>query len=195
MILWTEEERDFLRRNVTGNSFKKLSGLHNEVFPETPRTEFACQRQCTKMGIGNGVDAHFKKGIRYESNINSKPIGTLQIARGYGKRGYDTVYIKIADNVHDVRGTGHSIGNDNNWMPYAQYIWELAYGEIPPNYIIVHLDGDSINNNIDNLAIIPMEVHAAMARGKLYFKDKNLTTAGILCATLDNELCKLKRNK
>lgn len=40
------------------------------------------------------------------------------------------------------------------WVRYAHYLWERNHGPIPRGYSVVHLDGDSMNDDPSNLACL-----------------------------------------
>lgn len=44
-------------------------------------------------------------------------------------------------------------------------VWELSYGKIPDNWIVDHLDGNPLNNLIENLRIVPAQYNC-QNRGK-----------------------------
>lgn len=49
-------------------------------------------------------------------------------------------------------------------MPYAHYVWLLnnqQFKDIPPGYVIHHLDFDEENNDISNLALMKKQYHLA----------------------------------
>lgn len=163
-ILWTKEEDEFLKENVSGISFKELSELLNAEYGYERRTQYACQRRCTKLGITNGRDTTFQKGVRNEwphkpgiSRPKVLPIGTLRIVNGkkHGESRTKLVYIKISDEVCANKTKGHSVGNNKNWIPYGRYVWEQVHGPLDKDQVLVHLDGDSLNNSIENLEAIP----------------------------------------
>lgn len=54
--------------------------------------------------------------------------------------------------------------NGKQRMPYANYVWLLnnqQFKDIPPGYVIHHLDGDEVNNDISNLALMKKQYHLA----------------------------------
>ena len=51
----------------------------------------------------------------------------------------------------------HKVGDESRAL--HRRIWEDAYGPIPPNHVIHHLDGDIDNNDLDNLSIMNGSVH------------------------------------
>jgi len=192
IVRWTKAEDDFLHKCCEKHlSYKEMSESIS-IISENKRTQFACNKRCYYLGIKNNRDMTFKKGERRIDNINPLPIGTIRVVAGNGGR---TAYIKISDEVCNTRTKGHSVGNNKNWIPYAKYIWESKYGSIPEHYSIVHLNGDNLDNSIENLTIVPFKVLADMARNKLFFKNKESTKAGILIAKIEEEIYSIKRDK
>ena len=64
----------------------------------------------------------------------------------------------------------------NGWsiMPYANYVWLLgnpAFYDIPKGYVVHHLDGDLLNDDISNLVIMQKHHHAAY-----HWKQKTIET-------------------
>jgi len=47
----------------------------------------------------------------------------------------------------------------HKWIPYAKYIWEQKNGPVPVGKFIVHIDGDSLNDNIENLRPVTRREH------------------------------------
>jgi len=43
-------------------------------------------------------------------------------------------------------------------------IWEQEHGEIPKDHVIHHIDGNSLNNNIENLECVSIIEHGARHR-------------------------------
>ena len=75
------------------------------------------------------IDSSFKKG-----NIahNVKPIGATRNINGYNE--IKVTYAK--------------------WMAVSRYNWMQVHGEIPKNSVIFHIDGNQLNDQLDNLCLI-----------------------------------------
>lgn len=73
------------------------------------------------------------------------PIGTIAVEkRRYKNKIHCNNIIKVSHNRNS-----HTHG----WMPLSVYNWEKAHGSVPPGYNVVHIDGNSMNDDIGNLAI------------------------------------------
>lgn len=76
---------------------------------------------------------------------------------GYGRRAKvrRQRYIKIAH--------GESRGMRGKWVSLAQYLWERDHGPVPARCIVVHADGDSLNDDPGNLVLRSRAEQAALA--------------------------------
>lgn len=51
----------------------------------------------------------------------------------------------------------------NNKKTYEhRIVWEKYYGKIPKGYVIHHIDGNKLNNKIENLQLMLLSEHAKM---------------------------------
>ena len=63
-------------------------------------------------------------------------------------------YIKIADDGPTAR----------RFMAYARYVYEQARGPVPEGHRVVHLDGDTMNDELSNLKAVPRHLLPKLAR-------------------------------
>lgn len=68
---------------------------------------------------------------------------------------------------------------NNKRIAKARYVWEKKYGKIPKGYSIVHLDGNKLNNKLNNLKLVSDKELAMLNRSQLCTKHKSLTKVGI----------------
>lgn len=96
----------------------------------------------------------FKEGhMRGTAARMWRPVGTIvvrkkKVPKCERRKGASRInrrrYIKIADK-RPARE------NHRNWIAYARYLWQEANGPIPAGMCIVPLDGNLMNDSLDNL--------------------------------------------
>jgi len=59
------------------------------------------------------------------------------------------------------------INEPNKWLEYSRWLWQQYYGTIPKGYVIHHKDNNTLNDNLENLAMITRKEHINIHR-KLY---------------------------
>ena len=100
-------------------------------------------------GIHLSPDTEFKPG---ERPINHVPVGTVTI-RYRNRSGKERRWIKVAE--------------PNEWQLYAIHLWRQAYGDIPKGLVTHHLDGDTLNDSLANIALVSRTAHLAIHRPEL----------------------------
>lgn len=126
-----------------------------------------CRKRLAKSGIANrftkghatwnkglkGVSfpgsqaTHFKKG---HLPANHKHVGTIFVRND--KCGKPFRWIKVSG-IHQGR---------HKWVPYARYLWCQSHGPVPAGYFIVHVDGDTLNDDIENHRLVNNREHLAL---------------------------------
>lgn len=141
-----------------------------------------------------GFKSHVKDlGLRvsaqrqYEANQNNGdrtnvPLGTIAVRNHKQKSGkvVQANWIKVGD------GT-------SGWMPLSHYIM----GKPDKSHVVIHLDGDRLNDDPDNLLTIDRSINALMMNQKFWSSDPNITRTGIkwceLYETIKGEAHELTR--
>lgn len=197
MHKYTEKEREFFRSYVPGHSHKEILEAFNRRFEapisltqvkgyiknnklntgRTGRYEKGHVPANKGTHIGGWEPTQFKKGC---IPVNHKPVGTESVRRNY-KRGSKYVWIKVAE--------------PNHWRMKHVVVWEQQYGKVPRNKIVIFLDGDPLNTDITNLAIIDRSTHVRMNQSNLRTGDPELTMTGIKTAELITKIAAVKRGK
>ncbi len=123
-------------RTVTAMEWKRALNI-------TPAPHHFQKGQSAAIGVpfqkghirGTAARLYMKK---YSVTVRTQRIeGTARVVR--------CKFIK----VKDVVGLGHG-----NWMPLARYLWQLWHGPIPKGHIVVHKNGDMLDDTRDNLIIV-----------------------------------------
>lgn len=205
---YTKEEDIFLINNVKGITLKELTNRFNEKF-NLNLSESAIGNRKHKLGLKSGiVGGQFQKGSipmnkgkkwdEYMSkeaqekarktcfsstdrsinnaNYNYKPMYSERV----GKDGY----ILIKANKH------------GNYVLKHKWIYEKYHNcKIPKGYVCIFLDGNKLNFDINNLAIVSKNENLILNRNKLRFEAVEATESGIKVAQLIETISKKKRGK
>ena len=99
-------------------------------------------------GIHLSPKSEFQKGRASETKM---PIGSVTIRKD--KNGSDRAFVKVAD--------------PNVWKFRARLVWENHHGPIPKGKVIHHIDRDSLNDDISNLACLTRSEHINEHRNDL----------------------------
>ena len=60
-------------------------------------------------------------------------------------------------------------------MKYHRYLWEKEHGTIPKEYVIHHVNGDKLDNRMDNLIMLSERDHL-----KMHYKEREIDEKGRL---------------
>ena len=93
-----------------------------------------------KKGTHFSPNTEFKKG---QKGINWVPVGNITIR--IDKNNKQRRWIKIEE--------------PNIWIEYAKFVWIKHNGKIPKGYLIHHIDEDTLNDDIHNLALLTRKAH------------------------------------
>ena len=109
-----------------------------------------------KLGRRPGCEpTQFTTGqLRGMAARNWRPVGTILIrfdrpprrtrGRKNGRPGRPRRWIKVAEEGPRNR----------RWIPWARYLWQQRFGPIPAGMLIGHADGDTLNDDLENLICI-----------------------------------------
>lgn len=192
---WTDEEKEFLRQNVEGTPIHKLTEMFNEHF-DADMKYGQVRGTVKRMKLRCGVATQFKKGhITWNKGIpiynencertqfkeghkpaNYLPIGTERI----NKDGYRM--IKVSDEG----------GYNHRWKLKHKVMWEEINGEVPHGHNLVFLDGNRLNEDMNNLALIKRSELARLGHQKLINSDAEVTKTGINIVRIQQRISELQ---
>lgn len=87
-------------------------------------------------------DIRQKKLIKMAANRRKKP-GDEVVKNG-------EVFVIVSDDI--------SIPYVKRRVPKRRVVWEQHFGPIPKTHMVIHLDGNKLNCDIDNLYCIPKKI-------------------------------------
>lgn len=179
---WTEEERQFLRDNVDGTPIHELTKLFNEHF-KTNLKYSQVRGTVKRMKLKCGISTQFKKGhITWNKGvpIYNKKTEQTQFKKGHKPKNYmdigterlngdGYVMIKVSD-----EGT-----YSDRWKLKHKVLWEKENGEVPRGYNLIFLDGNKLNNNLDNIALVKRGELTRLNHQKLISDNPEVTKTSI----------------
>lgn len=103
-----------------------------------------------RKGIHLSPATEFKKG---HLPIQHRHVGSICIVTRK-RKGNVTRYRKIK-----VSGI---MQGEHKWVLYSKYIYEQKHGPVPKGCFVVHVDGDALNDDDDNLRVVDRKGHLAL---------------------------------
>jgi hypothetical protein len=98
-----------------------------------------------KKGIHLSPETEFKKG---QPSLKKMPVGSVTIRQTKG--GKPRKFIKTAD--------------PSEWVENARHVWLSNGGLIPKGFIVHHIDENTLNDDISNLALVNRAGHLNIHR-------------------------------
>ena len=157
-------------------------------------------------------DLFYKKyGIRYKkweienikrtyglySNVSKCNKGQLaEQLKDYDKR--RTRKIGEERIVHDksgIRCVQIKVGQPSKWVKKSRYVWEQHYGKIPKDKVLIFKDGNRLNCDINNLALISKTDRIIFNYNKLNTNNEELLKTNLLLSQLMQKHSKLLKQR
>lgn len=117
-----------------------------------------------------------------------RPIGAEII---HEENGASYCHVKVSDEG-PRRGKTGSANYMGRWQLRSRVVWEEANGSIPKGSVIVHVDGDSLNDDITNLACVTRSQLARLAKGPRWWNRESFE-ACLAMADLRAEAARARR--
>lgn len=203
MHKYTQEEKDFLREFVSGHSHKEITEEFNRRFKQNISVS-QIKGSIKRYGLNTGRTGRFEKGqIPHNKGTHPPTVGRMgetQFKKGHAPHntkplGYERIskdgYIEVKVCEKPDKSKGEKF-----FKAKHRIVWEQVHGKIPKGHNIVFLDGDKLNCDISNLALVNRAEHLAMTRLKLRTDVSKFTETGVLIAraeVLKNKKIKERR--
>ena len=160
---YTQEQVDFLLQRLGKMTYDEVGRQFHEQYGFTPSISYRHSlarkhgirrtkntgnfrkghkpwNKGTKGVMTGGVQTQFKKG---RVPHNEVPMWSERINRD----GIVEIKVPIKNPHSKTDYIGHFVSK-------SRWVWQQKYGDIPEGHVIVHLDGNSLNNDLDNLECI-----------------------------------------
>lgn len=195
---YTAEQQDFLRNNSKQMSRRELADSFNARFG-TNKTLSAIKGYCNSRGWKSGDDGRFKVGCRsWQTGITGDDFKSHYTDESFKRMMFSMQNarkkLRIGDEV--IRhGVPMIVTSLDYSIPYTQrltfkrrYVWERAHGKIPPGHRIIHLDGDLMNCDLDNLYCVPDKFIPTLNKNHWLTDDRDHTLTAVMLCELNQAL-------
>lgn len=182
--VYPPEVMNFLADNVTGRTSNDLVELLNHEF-NTDYTVSQIRAYKKNHDLTSGIDCRFKPGT-IPPNKGTKGVYAPGCEKGWFRRGNrPRNYLPVGSEVASTEGyVVVKVADPNVWEFKHKIVWRLEKGEIPEGKILTFLDGNKLNTNVSNLALITNDENLQMNRARLRSSEAECTKSGILVARL-----------
>lgn len=193
-INYTEKERKFFADYVPGHHKQEVAEEFERRFKKpitVHQVKSYMHTHKLKTGLkgSEGMTPH-NKGKKCPEHIASK-IRATQFKKGNIPDNHREVgSIRInTDKIREIK-----VAEPNKWSTYSRYIWEKEHGQLPTNMVLIHLNGDTLDDSIDNLMPITRNELARINQSHMISKNKELTETAIIKIRLET-LVRKKENE
>lgn len=169
----TDVQIDFIR-GLDGKPRKEAVSAFNLAYglcvPLNTFKTWAQRLRVKASGTGrfDGTQVPWAKGLgkeqfweRYSEESKQKMLSAPREANKTAKIG--DVHIK-AGIPYITISLDYSKPFDQRRVPLRRAVWEKHYGEIPPDKMVIHLNGNALDCRIENLVIIPKKYRPTVLR-------------------------------
>ena len=193
---------DYIREIAKGRTKYEIADLVNEKFGPgtiTPRQVHAYKKN---HKITTGLTGQFQKGqappnkgkkwdefIPPESQARSRATTFKTGNRPHNWKPVGSERINV-DGYVEVK-----VAEPKTWMAKHRLIWEEHYGPVPENHVVIFKDGDKLNLDIDNLALISRALHARMNHMGIMAPGIEAFDTAVAVAGLAAEAGRLKKER
>lgn len=197
MHRWTDEEKEFLKQNVEGTPIHELTKMFNAEFNTDLRYE-QVRGTVKRMKLRCGVTTQFKKGhITWNKGvpIYNKKCEKTQFKKGHVPKTYLPVgAVRINKDGYKMIKVSDEGGYSDRWKLKHRVMWERENGKIPHGYNLMFLDGNKLNDSIDNLILIRRCELSRLNKQKLIKEDPEFTKVGVNIVRIQQKVHDLQDN-
>lgn len=191
-FLLTEEQGEFIQKNVVGKTNKELTELLNKNFGLNLKVgQIATWKKNRKLS--SGLTGRFEKG----QETWNKGMKGLQLGgeKGWFKKG-GIPHNHLPVGTERVNGDDYvdiKVAEPNVWEAKHRLVWKEANGEIPEGHVVMFGDGGNRNFNLSNLILASRAQLSVLNRMDLIQNDADLTRMGIVVADIHRKIGELKK--
>lgn len=183
---YSDEEEAFLIGFIPGHTYQESADAFNKAFPDHYRevSRTMINAFCKRHGLTTGNNHRFKKGL-IPFNKGMKVPLSWQSPRTQFKPGYNGRCLPIGS--EKLMKTGFvwiKVGQPRKWRKKHLVVWEQEHGRLPPGHVILFRDGNRLNCDLDNLALVTKSEHTYIIKTGVKWHDAETFDALLMMAKI-----------
>lgn len=191
-IVYTPEEKEFLRNYIPGHHHAETAAAFTERFRKITRRQVKSFSANNKVFTGfrgaEGLSA-WNKGMKYQPGGRARE---TQFKPGHMPKQWRPVG---SERIDRDGYTSVKTAEPRTWTLKHRLIYEREHGPIGKNEIVIFLDGDRQNFDLDNLAKVSRRLHSRINQLRLQYYDRESFEAAKTLAELSLQMGKVKRRR
>ena len=192
-----EGTNEFMQQIIPGRSSEEIADLVNARFGPGTMTVEQVRTYKKNHKIPSGVDTRYKPG-QVPMNKGTHPPTKGRMAETQFKKG-NRPHNALPIGSEVLRDDGYlqvKIAEPDVWKLKHRLVWEQHNGPIPEGGLVVFRDGNPLNTDISNLALIDKSVNVRLNHMKIrHVESPKLFDTAVLVATIASEAGRRKRDK
>lgn len=193
-IRWTDERIEWMRSYAPGHHYSEIRQAFNDHF-KLDANKGQIKSAMSRHGIKNGIDTRFQKGMeaynkgmKLSDYMNNEAIQKV-LSTAYKKGNRPGNAVPVGTEVKMKGGyVKVKIAEPNKWKLRERLVWENQNGPIPEGFIIIHINGVSDDDRIDNLMLMKRSELARLNKKGFYGKDEDINKTAIALAKLEDKI-------
>ena len=187
---------DYIREIATGRTKYEIAELVNAKYGPGTITPTGAHTYKKNHKIKTGLTGQYQKGnVPYNKGKHPPTVGRMAETQ-----------FKPGNKPHTWRPVGSErinvdgyievkVKDPKTWKAKHRLIWEEHNGPVPKNHVVVFKDGNKLNTDISNLALVSKSVHARMNQLGIQNPGAEIFDTAVAVAKLASEAGRLKRKK
>ena len=206
-VAYPEKWNVWLKENSSKMSRSELTRNFNQTFNQNKSVN-AIKTYCNLRKWYSPSNGRFKKGNiswqtgvkgdEFRSHYTEESLYRLSHPELTRKLKIGDEYLRRKNDPYIVVSVEPNKNITDRSVPKRRYVWELHNGKIPKDHYVINLDGNHMNNDLNNLACIPIKFRFILAKNKWFVKGERnpeLTKAAIKWCELYYALKELEETK
>jgi hypothetical protein len=195
--LYPQEVEEYIKSHFKGTGPKAMAEEVNRIYG-TSYTHCQMKGYYGRNKLDSGVTGYIQKGnVPFNKGMKMPPHVYEKAKHTMFKKGqvpHNTVPVGT-EVVTDDGYIKVKTAEPNKWRFKHRLVWQQYRGEIPKGMVICFKDGNPLNTDIGNLAMLDRREHLEMTRRGYRSENPGITEAGIYTLRLENKCRELRKEK